>query len=214
MPIAFLEAHAVNFIQNFQALFPALVATIEDEAMRLHDGRRSDVLGVAPEDRAGCRAAGAEDALGRIIKARALGRRLQALFCGRRFVVDEKGQHRAILCEERLEVHNQVFDDTEAKQWLDNDRAFEVLHEHLAGQHVASVDAHRVRPAHAVRARAAQRQRAVVVPLHFVQRIEHAVGACHFDVVFTPPRHLVLFRVITPYLHVDVHGSPLSRSPI
>ena len=44
------------------------VAAVEDEAVRLNNRRRADVLAVGPERGAGGRAGGAKDTLGRIVK--------------------------------------------------------------------------------------------------------------------------------------------------
>ena len=64
----------------------------------------------------------------------------------------------------------------------------EVLEQRLAGQPVAAVDAHRVGAAHAVRAGATERQRAVLLPLDLVQGVEHAVGAVGADRELVPVR--------------------------
>jgi hypothetical protein len=49
-----------------------------------------------------------------------------------------------------------------------------ILEEHGAGQPVATIDPHSIRATHAVRAGAAERQRAVDLPLDLMQRIENA----------------------------------------
>ena len=51
----------------------AVVAAVEDEAVRVDDRGRAEVLAVGPEDRAGRGARGAEDALGGVVEAVAVG---------------------------------------------------------------------------------------------------------------------------------------------
>ena len=55
-------------VENRQALGGSPVAAVEDEAVRVHDGRRADIFFVCPEGWAGSGAAGAQDALGGVIE--------------------------------------------------------------------------------------------------------------------------------------------------
>ena len=91
---------------------------------------------------------------------------------------DEERHHHAVGREERLHVDDEVLEHRQALDRLDGDRLarVDVLEQRLAGQPVAAVDPHRVGAADAVRARAAEGQRAVLVPLDLVQGVEHAVG--------------------------------------
>src|SRR5690606_1528411 len=60
--------HVVWLGKDVQPFLGRLIARVEDKAMSLNDGRRADIVAVGPEARAGRRAAGAENALGRIVK--------------------------------------------------------------------------------------------------------------------------------------------------
>ena len=82
----------------------------------------------------------------------------------------------------------------QAEQRLDGDVRADIAHQGLAGQHVAPVDAHRVRAAHAVRARTAERQRAVVVALDMLQQVQHAVVLVGFQRVRLVVAASVLLR--------------------
>ena len=86
-------------------------------------------------------------------------------------VGDQERHDVAVRLEERLHVDDQVLEHRQALDRLDRDRLarVEVLDQRLAGQPVAAVDPHRVRAADAVRARAAEGQRAVLLPLDLVQ---------------------------------------------
>ena len=80
---------------------------------------------------------------------------------------DQERHHRAVGREERLHVDDEVLEHRQALDRLDGDRlaGVDVLEQRLAGQPVLAVDPHRVRAADAVRAGAAEGQRAVEVPL-------------------------------------------------
>ena len=71
-----------------------------------------------------------------------------------------------------------------------------LLHQGLAGQTVAAVDAHSVGSAHAVRARAPVGQGSVLLPLDLVQSIEHPVARLQIDGVLLEMRFDVDVRVI------------------
>ena len=118
----------------------------------------------------------------------------------RRRVRDEERLHLAVRREERLHVDDEVLLERQALDRLDVDRLrdVEILDQRLAGEAVAAVDAHRVRAADAVRAGAAERQRAVDLPLDLVQGVEHAVGRVQLDVVVDPARLLVHLGIEAP----------------
>src|SRR5690606_2763238 len=93
--------HAVEVVQHREPLGRAPVARVEDEAVRVDYGGGTDVAPVRPEDRAGGRAGGAQDALGGRVEALAVLGALQTLRRRRRLVVYEVGQHRPVGVEER-----------------------------------------------------------------------------------------------------------------
>src|SRR5437660_1309445 len=82
-PYAFLLAH------DGEAFRCGLVATVEDEAVGVHDGSRANPVGIAPDRRTRTCAGGTEDALGALVIAGTLLRALQALRAGLRVVGDE-----------------------------------------------------------------------------------------------------------------------------
>jgi len=198
--------------EDLQALGGALVAAVEDEAMGVNDRRRAYVLLVSPEGGAGGGAGGAQDALGSIIETLALLRALQALLPGRGVVVDQIGQHGAVVLEERLHIDDHILDDAHAKQRLNRDlfRA-QVLDQHLARQAVAPVDAHGIRAAHAVGARAPERERPIQVSLDILQQIQHPVGRISFYLVGFVMGLAVLLRVEAKYLQCHLHSSSTFR---
>ena len=171
---------ALLVVQDLQPLLGALVAAVEDEPVGVDDRGRAEVLAVVPEDRARawCRHAQRMHLVVSSKRARSSAR-LQALAGGRRCrSVIRNGMHLAVRREERLHVDDEVLLQRQALDRLDDDRLarVQVLDQGLAGQPVAPVDPHRVRPADAVRARAPEGQRAVLLPLDLVQRVEHPVG--------------------------------------
>ena len=122
--------------------------------------------GCRPERRARRRAGGAQDALGRVVVALPiLGRLDAARVPARRPSAIRNGMHAAVLGEEVVHVDDEVLDDRQPGQRRDRDLAAQLVDADLAGQPVAAVDQHRVRAAHAVGARAPERQRAVLLPL-------------------------------------------------
>ena len=80
-----------------------------------------------------------------------------------------------------------------------------VLDEVLAGEPVAAVDEHRVGAADPVRAGPAEGERAVLVPLHLVQQVEHPVGRLGLDLVLLPVRLVVGLGVVAADAERDVH---------
>src|SRR5438034_8503936 len=89
-PDAFLLA------QDGEAFRPGLVATVEDEAVGIHDRSRANPVGIAPDRRTRTCAGGTEDALGALVIAGTLLRALQALRAGLRVVGDEVGLDRFV----------------------------------------------------------------------------------------------------------------------
>ena len=75
---------AVGVGHDLEPLLVRVVARVDDEAVRVHDRRRTDVVRVRPEDRAGGGAGGAQDALAGVLVALALRRRLAPLLAVRR----------------------------------------------------------------------------------------------------------------------------------
>src|SRR5690606_9183410 len=63
---------AVDPVEDGEPVAGGLVARVEDEPVGVDDGRGADVAPVRPEDGAGGRAGGAEDALRRLVEALAL----------------------------------------------------------------------------------------------------------------------------------------------
>src|SRR5206468_11792271 len=95
---------------------------------------------------------------------------------------------------------------------LERDAVADLADDGAAGELVLAVDHHRVRSAHAVRARAAERQRTVLVPLHLVERVEDTVAFLGLDRVGLPVRLGVLFRVVPLDLELDGDGHQYLRS--
>src|SRR5690606_36197812 len=98
--------------------------------------------------------------------------------------------------------------DLEPEQWLERDALAEVLHEDLAGEAVAPVDAHGVGAADPVRAGAAVGEGAVLVPLHLVEGVQHTVGAFDLNDVFLEVRLLVRLRIEPLDAKRNLHSVP------
>src|SRR6476659_5735558 len=182
--------HALLVVEDLQALLGGLVAAVEDEPVRVDDGGRAEVLPVGPEHLAAGRAGRAQDALGGVVEPVLVGLALQALL-GRLVAVGHQERHDlAVGVEERLHVDDEVLLHGKALDRLDGDRLVrvDVLDERLAGEPVLAVDPHRVRAAHAVGAGAAEAQRAVLLPLDLVQRVEDAVRGVREDLVLLEVR--------------------------
>src|SRR5690606_3870061 len=105
--------------------------------------------------------------------------------------------HRAVRLEEGLHVYDEILFKGQALDRLNVDRLcdVEILDEGLARETVATVDAHRVRSTNAVSAGAAERERAVDIPLDLVQRVENTVGRVQVDVEVFPVRVAARFGV-------------------
>ena len=89
--------HALGVVQNVEAHLSLVVARVEDEAVRVHDGSGAEVLTVGPEHGARGGAGRAQDALRGVVEALAVFDRLHALLArlGLR-VGDEERVHRAV----------------------------------------------------------------------------------------------------------------------
>ena len=90
-------------------------------------------------------------------------------------------------------------------QRRDGDLPAQLVDADLAGQPVAAVDEHRVGAAHAVGARAAERERAVLLVLDRVEQVEDAVLRVGLDGVALPVRLLVALGVVAEDAQVDLH---------
>src|SRR5690606_24345782 len=200
--------HAVEVVHHRQALGGALVARVEDEAVRVDDGGGPDVAPVRPEHGAGRGAGGAQDALRRGVEELAVLGALEPFGGGRRLLVDEVRQHRLVGVEERLHVDDQVLEDREAGERLYGDPRAQVLHQHLAGQAVAAVDQHRVRAADAVGARAPERQAAGTLPLDVVEDVEDPLVRVDVQLVLLPAGLLVDLGVEALDPDGDLHDAP------
>src|SRR5579885_1541904 len=197
--------------EYLQACGGALVTAIKEKAMGIDNGRRTDPLPVAPDHRARTGAAGAQDTFSALIKPHALLWGLQPLGLGRRFIVDEVGQDLLILGKERIQIDDQIFNYWKGRQWLDRDLRRKLLHEQLAGQPIMPIDTHRIGPADAVHARAAEREGAIDGPFDGIEYIEQAIFIIHLDGIRRPIGALALVRIKTLNLERDSTHDTFSR---
>src|SRR5262249_49316306 len=179
------------------ALRGRLVAAVGDEAVRLKEACWADELvRIPPERRARRRAARAQDALVQAVERFPVGRRLQPLLLRRRLLVHEVRLDRMVLLEELRHVDDQVAYHRQPRERPQLDRLLEIRELGDASEAVLPVDVHGVGAAHALAARAPQRQ-AVVLLLDAHQRVEeHAVVRVEPHVVVLHVRLLVLVRVV------------------
>ena len=100
-----------------------------------------------------------QPALRGFIETGALFGRLEPLasIFGERRIVDEIRKHLLVVVKERFHIHDQILLDRQTQDRFNSDVCAHIAHEGLARQHVAPVDAHRVRAAHAMRARTTER---------------------------------------------------------
>src|SRR5699024_1147435 len=128
--------HALLGVEDLQTLLAGIIARIEDEAMGVDDGSRTEVLPVGPEHRARGGAGGAQDALGGVVEALTLLRGLQPLPAGLLAAGDQERHDLLVGVEERLHVDDQVLLDRQPLDRLDGDGLadVEVLQQRLAGQ--------------------------------------------------------------------------------
>jgi hypothetical protein len=195
-----------SLVQDLQPLCRALVPTIEDKPVRIHDGSGTDELIVGPGDRASRRACRAKNALGRIVEPVTLSRGLQPLSRCRGVFGDKVGLHGLVGVEKLVHIHQEILLDLEADQGLEGDTLPEVLHEDLAGKTVAAVDAHGIRATNSVRAGTPIGQRAVVIPPYVVERVQNPVGSFHLNRIFLEMGLGVGFRVEPLDSKGDLHG--------
>src|SRR5688572_15092811 len=80
---------AVRRVDDIEALLGGIITRVEDEPVGLQKRRRSDEVLVRPERWTACRAAGAEDALGRLHQQIGVVRMLQDLALAGRLVADQ-----------------------------------------------------------------------------------------------------------------------------
>ena len=147
---------AGDLVHDLQPFSSGLVAVVKDKPVRSHDGGRADVVITAPKGWAGSGAAGTQDALGGVVEAQARFRALIAFLLRLGIIVDEPRLDRAVVCKERLHIHDQVFHHGQAQDGFDGDLRADITHKGLAGQTVHPIDAHRIGPADAVCARPAE----------------------------------------------------------
>ena len=76
--------------------------------MRIHDGRRTEVLTVRPENGARGGTSRAQNTLCGVVESGTFFRRLQTLTFRFIRVIDEEGHDLAVRLEERLHIDNQV----------------------------------------------------------------------------------------------------------
>jgi len=129
----------------------------------------------------------------------------RSLGVGSRLVVDQERQHLAVGLEERVHVHQQVLAHRQAAQRLHRNVLAQLPDQHLARQPVGSVDQHRVRPADAVGAGAAERERAVQVPLDVVQQVQDPVHGLRRHLVGLDVGCLVRLGIEAPDPQRHVH---------
>ena len=144
---------SAGLADDLHALGSGFIAAVKNEAVRRDQRSGAKIIVTAPEGWTGGGAGRAQDALGRFVEACPLFGRLEALFSIRRerAFVDEIRKHLLIVIEERFHVHDQILDNLQAEQWLDGNFVADIAYQSFASQMIASVDAHRVRSAHAVR---------------------------------------------------------------
>src|SRR3984957_4009100 len=112
---------AIDVVEDVEPLGRGLVTAVEDEAVRVDDGRRTEVAALAPEHRAAGSARRAQDALRGVVVAGAVGLAWNA-FPGRGIATgDQVWLDRAIGVEERLHVDDQVLLHRQSADRLDRD---------------------------------------------------------------------------------------------
>src|SRR6266568_2315115 len=191
--------------QDCQALGTSLVAAIEDEAVSIHNGCWPDPIWIAPDGGAGTCAGPAQDALGSLVIAFPLFRALQAFRSRLRVMGNQVRLHGDVFFKERVHINDQVFDHREAKHRLDRYLVADITHQHLAGQAVATIDAHGIRTTYSMCAGASIGQRTILCPLNCVQCIEQPIDWISLNLVLCPVRLLFLLRVEALNTYKDFH---------
>ena len=194
--------HAVDLVEDVEPLRCGFIAAVEDEPVGIDDRGRTEVAALVPVDRAARRAARAQDALGGVVVAGAVGLALDAFPRRRIAAGDQVRLDRPEGVEERLHVDHEVLVHGQTADRLDGDGELfarllrqQVAHQHLARQPVDSVDTHRIGAADTVRTRPAESQGAVQVPLDVVQQVEHPVAGQARDAEALPARSVGILRV-------------------
>src|SRR5579859_6920223 len=195
--------NAVAVTKDLEALVRAAVAAVEDETMGVDDGGWPHPARICPHGGTRSRAGAAEDAFRRVVIARAFFRRLQALGARLRLVIDEIGLDLLVLGEEGVHIYDQVANHRETQHRLDGNVRANIFHEQLAGEPVASVDAHRIGAADAVRAGASKCQGAVLFPFDLVQNVQEPVFAVSLDSEVLPVGLRARIRLVALDLHMD-----------
>src|SRR5579859_5241173 len=196
---------AVALSQDGEAFRAALVAAIEDETVRVDDGGRANPVGIAPDRRTGAGTRSAQDAFRPLVVAGALFRTLQALRAWLRIVGNQIGLDGFVLVKKRFHIDHQVSNDWIAQHRLNRHPVADIAYQHFAGQAIAPVDTHGIRPADAVRARTTIGERPVHVPLDIIQSIQQAVDGVHLDPKLIPIRLTTLVGIEAFDAHQYIH---------
>src|SRR5699024_4534819 len=138
--------HALLGVEDLQTLLAGIIARIEDEAMGVDDGSRTEVLPVGPEHRARGGAGGAQDALGGVVEALTLLRGLQPLPAGLLAAGDQERHDALLSVADRPRADEQCLLGRERVAGPAGGGRPEAvaLQRRLEGQTVATVDPHRV----------------------------------------------------------------------
>ncbi len=113
--------HAELVIQDPESFSSGSIAAVENEAVGSYDSLWSHILVAGPKYRTGGGAAGAQDTLGRIIKAFALIDTLQTFLRRWWLIVDKIRFHRPKMFKEFVHVHDQILDYPQTKNGFDGD---------------------------------------------------------------------------------------------
>ncbi len=179
--------------------------------MGVDDSRWPNELLTGPGDRAGGRACRAEDALRRVVVTLPVLWALQPLAGARRVVSDQVWLDVLVAGEELVHVDDEVLNHLEADQRLKGDLSTQLPHQNLASKAITTIDAHRVRTADAMGARPAVGQRAVLVPLYLIERIQYPVGWLDVNRILLKMRLDVVIRVVPLDPKGDLHRKLLDE---
>jgi hypothetical protein len=184
-----------SITEDCQALGGSLITTIEDEAMRVNDRRRTNPLRVPPGHGTRTRTGRTENAFGALIVARPLLWRLDTLGEWWRLIIDQVGLDLLILGEKRLQVNHEIFDHRESEERLDRYPLSYVTHEDLAGQAIAPVYAHRIGATDAVSTRPTKGEGAILLPLDLVERVQQTIALFNGGPELCPVGSGIFFRI-------------------
>ena len=137
-------------LDKVEPLSGRLVTRILQPTAGLEQCRGAEVaIAIPPIARAGCCAAGAQDAFVETIELLAVAFALAPfLLRGRRFGL-QPWFDRGILRVELRQIGHQVLDHRHMRQRIDFHRALDLVHAARTGKRVGAVDIHRARAAHA-----------------------------------------------------------------